>query len=125
MTGARIYDCVHDDDGKRIIFIVKTGHLGLAIGKNGKKINQVRQLIGREVEIVEYNSDPKIFVRNCLSPARVKNVTIGSRRDGTQFLNVTVDPKDRGLAIGKAGKTIIRARLLVQRHFGIQHVTIE
>jgi N utilization substance protein A len=125
MTRARVHDCLVDASDKRIIYIVKTGHLGLAIGRNGSKINQVRQLIGREVEIVEYNKDPKLFIRNCLAPARIKKVEMRTKRDGQQLLTVTVDPKDRGLAIGKAGKTIAKARRLVQRHFGIQNVIIE
>ena len=114
-----------DDDNKRIIYIVKTGQLGLAIGRNGKNINQIRQLLGRDVEIVEYNKSPTLFVRNCLSPARITNVTLSTRRDGQQVLNVTVDPKDRGLAIGKAGKTIDKARSLIKRHFSIANVNLE
>ena len=114
-----------EEASNRLIFLVKAGHLGLAIGKNGKKINQVRHMVGKDVEIVEFNDNPKIFIRNCLAPARIKKVELANRKDGHQVLTVTVNPQDRGLAIGKAGKTISKARMLIQRHFGIQTVTIE
>ena len=125
ITNARVHDCIVDNDKKKIIYIVKTGQLGLAIVRNGKNINQIRQLIGRDVDIVEYNKNPTLFVRNCLSPARITNVVLSTRRDGQQVLTVTVDPKDRGLAIGKAGKTIEKARVLIKRHFSIANVNLQ
>ncbi len=120
-----MHDCIVDGDNKRIIYIVKTGQLGIAIGRSGKNVNQIRQMIGRDVEIVEYNKNPKLFVRNCLSPARITKVELSTRRDGKQMLTVTVDPKDRGLAIGKAGKTIEKARALIKRHFSIENVNLQ
>lgn len=125
VTGARTQDCILDEEGGRVIFIVQNGNLGAAIGKNGKNIAQVKQLIGKEVEIIEYNTDPAIFIRNCLAPARIKAVQVSTRKDGQKVLAVIVNPKDRGLAIGKGGRNIARARLLLNRHFGIVNIIVE
>jgi N utilization substance protein A len=37
---------------------------------------------------------------------------------------VTVNEKDRGIAIGKNGKNVARARLLARRHYNIEDVII-
>jgi N utilization substance protein A len=37
---------------------------------------------------------------------------------------VEVDPKDKALAIGRNGKTIEKARMLVKRYFQIERVII-
>lgn len=49
---------------------------------------------------------------------------ITEKKEGHRIAVVTVEPKDRGLAIGKNGKNVARARLLAVRHFGINDVVI-
>ena len=39
ITGATAKDCIVDDELNRIIFIVKEGDIGAAIGKGGKNIH--------------------------------------------------------------------------------------
>ena len=39
ITGAEVKDCVIDQEGDRIIFVVSAGHLGLAIGRRGSRTN--------------------------------------------------------------------------------------
>ena len=38
ITGANVKDCIIDDELNRIIFVVKQGDIGAAIGKGGKNI---------------------------------------------------------------------------------------
>jgi len=76
-TGATARDCLLDDDNNRVIFVVKTGDMGMAIGKNGEHVNKLVKSIGRHVEVVEYNDDPVIFIQNLLQPANANNVKIG------------------------------------------------
>ena len=52
-TGATVQDCLIDEKLGRIIFVAKPGDMGLAIGKGGKNINQLRRMTSRQIEVVE------------------------------------------------------------------------
>lgn len=121
LTGASVRDCLVKNN--RITFVVKKGEIGLAIGKGGNKIKRAKQVMGKEVEVVEYSEDPEEFVKNVLSPARVKEVKI-IERGGNKVAAVRVEEIDRGIAVGKNGRNIHRARALVQRHHGIQDISL-
>lgn len=122
VTGARVRDCVIDEEG-RLIFVVNPGELGLAVGKGGCRVRQVGKLVGKGVEVVEYSDDPVEFVKNALAPARVKGVQV-VESEGQRAALVSVEEMDRGLAIGKGGKRLKRAKVLALRHHGIQDVRL-
>ncbi|MHA1651326.1 MAG: NusA-like transcription termination signal-binding factor [Candidatus Helarchaeota archaeon] len=122
ITGAVARDCVIDDD--RIIFIVKPGNICIAIGKKGINIKRVRDFLQKPIEVVEFAQSPEDFIKNTLAPARIKMITITERRDGKKVAMVTVNEKDRGIAIGKNGKNVARARMLARRHYNIEDVII-
>ena len=124
VTGATSKDVVVDEKSSRVIFVIKAGDIGLAIGKKGSNVKRVEEVLRKEVEIVEYSESPEDFVKNTLAPARIKSVKIAEKKEGHKVAVVTVEPKDRGLAIGKNGKNVARARLLSSRHFGINDVVI-
>jgi N utilization substance protein A len=115
-------DCVIEED--RIIFVVGPGKVGQVIGKGGMNIRQVKEVFQREVNVVAYAEKLEDFVRNTLAPAKVTKVDLVEKRDGKAMLIVDVDPEDRGRAIGKSGRNIARARMLVKRHFGIENVVL-
>jgi transcription termination/antitermination protein NusA len=121
-TGAHAKDCLMTEDD-RIVFVVKSGDMGLAIGKNGNNINRVNKQIGRHVEVIEYSEDPKEFIRNLFQPAAVKNVAISTKGDRHVAI-VDVAAKDKGLAIGKNGRNIKKVKNLAQRHHKLDDVVI-
>ena len=43
MTGATIVDCILEDENETVIFAVKKGEVGLAVGKGGEKIKRFRR----------------------------------------------------------------------------------
>ncbi|HDD25984.1 MAG TPA: NusA-like transcription termination signal-binding factor, partial [Acidilobales archaeon] len=47
-----------------------------------------------------------------------------SAANGRKILFVTVDPRDKGLAIGKGGRNVNKARLVLKRYYDIDVVTI-
>ncbi|NVM54042.1 MAG: NusA-like transcription termination signal-binding factor [Candidatus Helarchaeota archaeon] len=122
ITGAVARDCIINED--RIIFIVKPGNIGLAIGKKGVNIKRVRDFLQKPIEVVEFAQSPENFIKNTLAPARIKMITVTERRDGKKIAMVTVNEQDRGIAIGKNGKNVARARLLARRHYNIEDVII-
>lgn len=122
MTGATIVDCILDDEA--IIFTVKKGEVGLAVGRGGEKIKRFRTMTNKQVEIFEYLEDPDKFLRNALKPAKVKDIRLVDKMDGHKIAMVSVDPKDKGIAIGKNGENIKKIRFLAQRYFQLDTVVI-
>jgi N utilization substance protein A len=64
------------------------------------------------------------FVKSALAPARVERVKIVEHKDGSLVASVTVKAEDRGVAIGREGRNVARARILVRRHFDLDNVVI-
>jgi len=124
ITGATVRDCIIDDENNRIIYVVKEGEMGIAIGKRGKNVNLLEKMTGMKHEIIEFSDDPVKFIRNALRPARLREIRITQRTDGKKIAVVSVDPKDKGIAIGKNGRNAERIRFLAKRYFDISNVSI-
>jgi len=122
VTGAWVKDCVIGDGC--LIFVVKPGDAGVAIGRGGSHIRVLRRMFGVNVEVVEYAEDLVDFVKNSFAPARVRQVRVVERSDGGRVVVVSVEPSDKGVAIGRNGRKAERNRLLVKRYFGVNGVVI-
>lgn len=124
ITGAAAIDVVRDDEGERIIVVVREKQLGKAIGKGGVNVRAASDAFGRVVDVVEIAETAEEFVKSALAPARVEAVKIIEHRDGNKVASVTVKTEDRGIAIGRDGRNVARARILVKRHFDLDNVVI-
>jgi len=124
ITGATVKDCIVDNDLNRIIFIVKEGNVGMAIGRRGKNIRLLERMTGKKHEVIEHSENPAQFIKNALKPARVNEIRITERPDGKTIAVVSVNPRDKGVAIGKNGRNAERIRFLAKRYFQIQNVSI-
>lgn len=123
LTGAGSRDCVIDERNGRLIFVVNPGDMGLAIGKKGASIKKASEVMGKKIEVVEYNSNPEQFIKNCFLPAQVTSMTFDGE-PGEQTVQVDVRDEDRGIAIGKDGKNIFKAKKLALRQHNIMDVQI-
>ncbi|MFZ0005889.1 MAG: NusA-like transcription termination signal-binding factor [Methanoregula sp.] len=118
LTRATALDCVIDDRFDRVIYVIRQGDMGLAIGKKGDNIKRLQNVLGRRIEMVEYAEDPEIFITNIFKPAAVINIEHGA---DDSPVNVLVKKKsDLGIAIGKAGCNIEKARILCRRFCGLE-----
>ena len=124
ITGAAVKDCILDEEANRAIFIVKEGDVGMAIGKGGKNIRLLERMTSKKHEIIEYSDNPAQFIKNALKPAHVTELRITEKPDGKSIAVVAVDPRDKGVAIGKNGRNAERIRFLAKRYFQIQNVSI-
>ncbi|MCL5964649.1 MAG: transcription termination factor NusA [Deinococcus sp.] len=78
--------------------------IGACIGHKGQRIQAVSAELGRErVDIIQWNSNPREFIRNALSPAQVGNIDIDTENARA---NVKVSKDQHSLAIGKAGQNV-------------------
>ena len=124
VTGATARDCIDDEKQDRVIFVVNTGKMGLAIGKGGMHIKSLQNIVKRNVELVEYNEDPAVFLSTLLNSKLISEVKINDRPDGTKQAIVMVDPRKKGIVVGREGRNAEKARLLAKRYFNITNVLI-
>ncbi len=124
ITGASAMDVIRDDEGNRLIFIVRPKQLGKAIGRGGANVKAAADIFGRPIDIVEIAETAEEFVKKALAPARVEQVKLIHHKNGNTIVTVTVKQADRGIAIGREGRNIARARILAKRHFDVTNVTI-
>ncbi len=124
VTGATARDCVEDEKQDRVIFVVNSGKMGLAIGKGGSHIKNLQNIVKKNVELVEYDDDPAKFLTNILNSKLISEVKINKRSDGTMQAIVLVDPRKKGIVVGREGRNAEKARLLARRYFDITSVLI-
>ena len=76
--------------------------VGACIGEKGSRIASIiKELSGEKIDVIKYDSDPKIFIENALSPA--KNLTVLITNEKSQEAIVVADDDNFSLAIGKKG----------------------
>ncbi|MCC6040785.1 MAG: NusA-like transcription termination signal-binding factor [Desulfurococcaceae archaeon] len=124
LTGTTVRDCIIENESNRVVFLVDPGDIGKAIGPRGFLIRKLKSLLNKNVEVVGYSDNLEEQVKYALMPARVTGVKLVNRPDGSKVLYVAVDPKDKAVAIGKNGRNVQRARLILKRHFDIDSVVI-
>ncbi len=76
--------------------------IGSCVGQRGARIQTIiSELGGEKVDIIEYDEDPKTFISNALSPAKILRVEIDEANKKAQ---VFVGEDQLSLAIGKGGQ---------------------
>jgi N utilization substance protein A len=118
LTKSTALDCVIDDRFERVIYVIRQGDMGLAIGKKGENIRRLQNVLGKRIEMVEYDEAPDTFIVNIFKPAEVAGI---ERTPENGPVHVLLKKKnDLGIAIGKGGCNIEKARVLCRRFFGIE-----
>ena len=122
-TNVTARDCIIDQENNRIIFLVDPDKMGMAIGKDGVNVKRLEKRIGKSVELVSYSENLEDLVKNLMAPARVKGIRVVQGQD-KKTIYITVEPSDKGLAIGKGGRNVSRAKLILKRYADIDSVVI-
>lgn len=84
--------------------------VGACVGNNGNRVNViVKELHDEKIDIINWSSDPKIFISEALKPSKVIAVEINEEE---QSAKVVVPDSQLSLAIGKEGQNVrLAARL--------------
>lgn len=84
--------------------------VGACVGTGGLRVkNIVDELFGEKIDITTWSDDPKILIKNVLSPAKVEDVIIDEEENAA---TVVVPDYQLSLAIGKEGQNVrLAARL--------------
>jgi N utilization substance protein A len=104
-------DCIITENC--IYFLVDPTKIGLAIGKNGFVIKELRRVFGKPIKIFGYSSNPEELVRNLISNLKSFDISNGT-------ITVTVQPQDRMSVIGRNGSNIKVIRQILERHCHIK-----
>ena len=76
--------------------------VGSCVGAKGARVEAVvNELSGEKIDIVLWDNDPKVFVKNALSPSQVVDVQVDEENQSTV---VIVPDNQLSLAIGKKGQ---------------------
>lgn len=78
--------------------------VGSLVGQRGVRVSTVMSELGGErIDIIEWNDDPKEFVKEALSPATPLEVVLD---EADHRASVTVSEDEQSLAIGRGGQNV-------------------
>jgi N utilization substance protein A len=96
-AGARTKIAVHSNDDH-------IDAVGSCVGQKGTRVNTITtELSGEKIDIIPWSTDPKQFVSNSLSPAKVISIEID---EVEHKAIVEVSDDQLSLAIGKGGQNV-------------------
>jgi len=118
ITRAAVKDCF--ELGERLVFIVKEGNIGKALGKGGSNIKRLERMLKKKLRIIEFNDDLHQFIQNVVYPSKVKDI---SEEEGV----ITITPPDsetRGYLIGRSAVNLNITKEIVKRYFDIKDIKV-
>ena len=84
--------------------------VGACVGVKGSRIHGiVRELHNENIDVINYTSNPSLFIQRALSPAKVSSIHLDEE---TKKAEVFLRPEEVSLAIGKGGMNIKLASML-------------
>ncbi len=96
-AGARSKIAVHSNDEH-------IDPVGSCVGQKGTRVNTITgELGGEKIDIIPWSEDPKVFVSNSLSPAKVLSIEVDEKEHKAV---VEVSDDQLSLAIGKGGQNV-------------------
>lgn len=95
--------------------------VGACVGQGGSRVNVVvNELNGEKIDIINWNSNPKIYIAAALSPSKVLAVVIN---ENEQSAKIVVPDHQLSLAIGKEGQNARLAAKLTGWRIDIKNET--
>lgn len=120
-TGARVKDCFEAED--KLVYLVYPGEVHKAVGPGGVLVDRLKGMLKKEIQVVEYSDDAETLARNVFYAFSPKKADLAPKGKG-RHVTVTVDPAWKARAIGKAGKNLKLARVILMRHTDITSVSV-
>ena len=84
--------------------------VGACVGVKGSRIHGiVRELRNENIDVINYTSNPSLFIQRALSPAKISSIHLDEEEKKAE---VFLKPEEVSLAIGKGGMNIKLASML-------------
>ena len=97
--------------------------VGACVGIRGNRIMPIiRELNNENIDIINYTSNPSLYIARALVPAKVTSIVIDNEN---RRANVYINPEDISLAIGKNGVNIKLAIQLTGYHIEVIRGDVE
>lgn len=97
--------------------------VGACVGMKGSRIHGiVRELRNENIDVINYTTNPQLFITRALSPAKVSSVHL---HEDEKRASVYLDPEQVSLAIGKGGHNIKLASRLTGYEIDVYRETAE
>ncbi len=98
--------------------------VGACVGMRGVRIQSiVKELNNEKIDVIEWNSDQKVFISKALSPARVSSVFLDDDPDEGRTAIVVVPDDQLSLAIGREGQNARLGAKLTGWRIDIKSIT--
>lgn len=95
--------------------------VGACVGVKGSRIHGiVRELRNENIDVINYTTNPELYIRRALSPAKVSSIRIN---EGEKCAEVMLLPEEVSLAIGKGGLNIKLATMLTGYQIDVYRFT--
>lgn len=102
-----------------ITFLIEPKSMGIAIGKNGQTVSRLRKKMQKNIELMEYYSDPAVFFKKAISPIKIDEI----EKEANQ-LTIKMDSENKRKIRERMNK-FKRIKDIMKRNHSIQNIHIK
>jgi len=118
LSGAKVKDAFLRNSS--VNFIVEKGDLWKAVGKQGKNVKKIENLIKKKIRVIEFDEDVCRFVGNFIYPIKVEKIELEDK-----VVNICAQgAQTKGLLIGRESKNLKELKEILLRYFDIEDIKV-
>lgn len=112
-------DCFKSNNN--LVFIVKQGDIGKAIGKKGVNVKKLSSIIKKSVKIIEFNDDVCKFIANLILPIKAKEI----QREDNKVIIIANNNYEKGQIFGREKSNLKEILSTISKFFKGIEINIE
>jgi N utilization substance protein A len=113
LTNSKVKDFLENE---KLIIIVEPGEMGKMIGKKGKNIKMIENMMHKKLKIIEFSKDPLKFISNFIYPIKAESIALNNNCIEIK----SSDRKTKGLLIGRERRNLNELNALIKNYFNIE-----
>ena len=112
LTKASVKDCFINDI---ILFVIKEGNIAKAIGKKGRNVFMISNLLKKRIKLVEFSNDAEIFIKNMIYPIEGKIY-----KENNLVCIELNKSSDKAIILGRDRKNLNELQKIVSKYFDVK-----